>query len=330
MPGAPALAGALCLVTAFGFAAAQASPLPTRDQNPLLAGFGLPMPLPARVDPGHAWSIAADLNWSNSALAQSRASEYLIVDAETREARITVQRTLRAGTDRPALMLHLQVPYRYTGAGTLDGMIEEWHEAFGLPGGERAVLPRDDLRIEYRAGGDRRIDIADSERGPGDTSLALGYALTARPASAAAAWLHLKLPTGGAGRLTGSGAADASILVAGEHRFGGKWTAFGQAAVTWLGRGDLLPAQQRSVAWSGLAGLGWHLWRALELKVQLNAHTAVFERTRLDFLGDAAVLSVGAAYRFASGWQLDAGVSEDVLVETSPDVVFVLGLRHAR
>ena len=82
-------------------------------------------------------------------------------------------------------------------------------------------------------------------------------------------------------------------------------------------------------SWSGFAGIGWRAWRGLELKAQLDAHSAVFDEADLDFLGDALVLTVGGDYRFASGWQLDIAVSEDIAVESASDVVFVFGLRRA-
>jgi hypothetical protein len=94
-------------------------------------------------------------------------------------------------------------------------------------------------------------------------------------------------------------------------------------ASAWLGEGERLAARQRDFAWSALAGIGWRAWRGLELKAQLDAHSAVFDEAELDFLGEAFVLTFGGDYRFASGWQLDLAVSEDIAVESASDVVFV-------
>jgi hypothetical protein len=141
--------------------------------------------------------------------------------------------------------------------------------------------------------------------------------------------LSIKLPTGDAYRLTGSEATDVSLAIAGERRFAENWSVFGQAGVTRLGEGERFADQQQDIVWSGLAGIGWHAWRGLELKAQLDAHTAVFDEAELDFLGDALVLTVGGDYRFASGWQLDIAVSEDIAVESASDVVFVFGLRRS-
>ena len=71
---------------------AEADPFPTRDLNPLLAGYGLPSALPARIA-GNSWSIATDLNWASTALVQGTDSEHVTVDAETREARVTLGRS---------------------------------------------------------------------------------------------------------------------------------------------------------------------------------------------------------------------------------------------
>lgn len=303
---------------------ASAAPFPTRDQNPLLAGYGFPMPLPARLATADGWRFAADFNWSSSAIAQSNDAEALIVDAETRELRMTAGRGF-AGR----WMFQLQVPYRYTGAGNLDSFIDSWHDAFNLPSGARNDFAQDQFRIAYERNGAIDLDMQTSASGIADISADIGYQLRADANSSLAAWVSVKLPTGDADKLTGSGAADAALAIAGEHRLGDRWSAFGQLEVAYLGNGDLLAGQQRSVAWSALAGLGVNVWRGLELKLQFDAHSAVFDSTALDFLGEAVILTVGGAYQFESGWLLDAGVSEDIAVDASPDVVFLLGLRRA-
>lgn len=303
---------------------ASASPFPTRDQSPLLAGFGLPMPMPARIDPSDQWQFTADLNWGSSAIAQTGGREALIVDAETRELRMMVGRGFG---ERWAFQL--QLPYRYTGAGNLDSFIDSWHDLFSLPEGMRGDFPRDQFRIAYERDNSVAFDMLSSAAGIADISADVGYQWLSDSDTSVAAWLSLKLPTGDAYKLTGSGASDVALVIAGEQRLGDSWSAFGQLAVTWLGNGDLLPELQRDVVWSGLAGVGVRIWRGLGLKLQFDAHNAVFDNTAVDFLGKAVILTVGGEYQFESGWRLDAGVSEDIVADASQDVVFVLGLRRA-
>jgi Protein of unknown function (DUF3187) len=312
------LIGALLLAA---IPTAQASPFQTRDQNPLLAGFGLPGPMPTQLAESQAWSFAADLNWSNTALVQSAAAEALIVDAETRELRVSLQRPFGA-----RYALRLEIPYRHTGPGELDRFIDDWHDAFGMSEGARAWLPNDVLRIAYERNDVVQFDFDSPGSGPGDITAGFGMSLRATTADFVAAWLNVKLPTGDTDELTGSGAVDVALVLGAERRLNDRWSIYGQGAMTWLGEGELLPDQQRSIVWSALAGVSWRIAGGLALKAQVDAHTEVFEDSQLDFLGSAVILTVGGDYRFASGWQLEAGVSEDIALETSSDVVFILGV----
>jgi hypothetical protein len=291
----------------------------------LLAGFGLPSAMPTRLASGEdrSWSGGLDFFWGSTALIQQSNSESLIVDAETREARLTLQKPLSQ-----RFSIQLQLPYRYTGAGNLDGFIDGWHDAFGLPDGARSQLPSDDINIAYVRNGSRQFNTTSSTSGLADIQAAVGYDVVVSDASALSAWLSVKLPTGDADKLTGSGAADVSFILAGERRLSPDWSVFGQAAVTRLGEGELLSYRQESVVWSGLAGLSGRVWQGLSLKAQIDAHTAAFD-SDLDFLNEAIVLTVGGDYRFASGWLLNMGVSEDIAVEHSPDVVFVFGVQRS-
>lgn len=280
--------------------------------------------MPTRLAAGaeRGWSGGLDLFWGSTALIQQRGTEALIVDAETREARVTLQAPLSK-----RFAFQLQLPYRYTGAGNLDGFIDSWHDTFGLPDGARSELPSDDFNITYTRDQSRRLSMASPASGLADIQASLGYDVIASEASALSAWLSVKLPTGDADKLTGSGATDVSLALAGERGLDGDWSVFGQAAVTWLGEGELLSYRQRSVVWSGMAGLGGRVWRGLSLKAQIDAHTAAFD-SDLDFLSEAVVLTVGGDYSFASGWLMNIGVSEDIAVEHSPDVVFFFSVKR--
>lgn len=309
---------ATCLLLA---ATATASPLPTRDQNPLLAGFGLPRPMPTRSSA--EWQFQADFNWGSSALIQDDARERLLVDAETREVRLTAQGRL---TDR--LLLAVSVPYRSTNGGSLDGFIDNWHDFFSLPEGARRQFPKDRLHLSYSRDGVAQFDRQGSMSALGDASIAAGWQLNNSTDTALTGWMEIKVPTGSSNDLTGSEAFDISAMIAGEYRWGPRWRVFGQAGITHLGDGDLLAAQQRTWVGTAMAGVSARFWPRVELTVQVDAHTAAFD-SQLDYLGDAMILNLGGAIDLGKRWQLSLGVSEDVMVEASPDVVFVLGIRQA-
>jgi hypothetical protein len=298
-----------------------ATPFSVRDQNPLLAGFGLPVAIPSRVP--ELGTANLDFFWGSTALAQRQGSETILLDAETREARLTLQ-----GSISTRLGWQVQVPYRYTGGGNLDGFIDSWHDIFGLSEGVRPLLPHDQIYIVYARSDVRQLEINSSTTGIGDLQAALGYSLHASAGSAIMAWLSIELPTGDEAKLTGNGATDVSLILSAQHKLNDRWSAFGQLSSTWLGDSDLLPAvEQKSVAWSAMAGISARAGQRLSLKAQIDAHTAVFD-SDLDILSEAVILTLGGEYRFDSGWRLDVGVSEDIAVEHSPDVVFVLGFKR--
>jgi hypothetical protein len=295
--------------------AARAAPFATRDQNPLLAGFGIPSPLPADSASLPSWD--ARFNWANSAVVQDDSTEHLTIDAETKELRLVLA---HRWNERWAT--RLQMPYRELSGGSLDSFIDDWHDWFGLPKGIRPQEPHDRLLIDY-SHGTHRLHVANRSSGLEDTTLDLGYQVHSSAQTDLMLWTSLKLPTGDSDELTGSGALDESVALALERRFGSRWTLSAQVAGTHLGKGDLLPGEQRSFVANGFAAFTFALTPATELTVQVDAHTAAY-KSELDFLSDAQILTIGGAHRFHSGWRLELGVSEDIAVDASPDVVFVV------
>jgi hypothetical protein len=298
---------------------ALAAPLDVRDQNPLLAGFDIPAALPARLPEANAWSFDASFSWGSSAIIQSSARETLTVDAETRELRMAFGRTFANG-----YALQLELPYRNTGAGSLDSFIDGWHDFFGLPEGARPALPRDSLRIAYEREERLLIDERSSHSGIGDVALRVGKQLGSMGMTA---WLGVKLPTGDADDWTGSGSVDVTAALAAEHELSDRFSVFAQAAASWLSDGDRLASQQEQIVWSGVAGITARAFTRLTLTAQIDAHTAVFDSNE-DFLGDAVMLTIGGGYRIGDRWNVSFAVTEDIAVETASDVVFLFQIKR--
>lgn len=224
--------------------------------------------------------------------------------------------------------IRAELPLRHLSGGTLDSLIEDWHDIFGLPDGSRTELPRDELLVEYRENGVGLLHIDESGSGLGDIPVSLGYQLAASDGRAVATWLTVKAPVGDADDLSGSGAVDVAVSLAAEAALAERWQVFGQMDIAWLGEGDVLTELQEDFAWSALAGVTWNAWRGLDLTVQFNANSSIFDVPDLDLAGDAVLVTFGGSYRTAGGWQFDFGVSEDIEVDASPDVAFNFALRH--
>jgi len=299
-----------------------ADPLLTRNQHPLVALYGLPLPLAARLPRAGSGSIGATVNWSNIATTDTTDRSSYTLDGEVFEVRLQAGHALGE-----RFAVQGQLAWRQLSGGSLDSLVESWHDLFGLPNGSRDRLPEDALLIEYRSGESTLLRVDDESSGLADLPLSLGYQLAASERGAVATWLTIKVPTGKAEDLTGSGAVDVALSLAGERQLSERWQLFGQANVAWLGEGDVLADLQQDFAGSLLAGTTWKAWRGLELTAQLEANTAVMD-TGTDLDGDAVVLTLGGRYRTDAGWAFDFGFSEDLQIDASPDIVFVFGVQR--
>ena len=302
---------------------AHADPILTRNQHPLVALYGLPLPLAARLPGAGSGSVGAIVNWSNIATTDTTDQRSYTLDGEVFEVRVQAEHAVGEH-----FAVQGQLAWRQLSGGSLDSLVEGWHDLFSLPNGSRDRLPRDALLIEYRTGASTLLRVDDESSGLADLPLAFGYQLTVSEQGAVATWLTIKVPAGKAADLTGSGAVDVALSLAGERQLSERWQVFGQANVAWLGAGDVLADQQQDFAGSLLAGATWNAWQRLELTAQLEANTAVLD-TGTDLDGDAVVLSLGGRYRTDSGWACDFGFSEDLQIDASPDIVFVFGVRRA-
>ncbi len=317
------VATALCTLAVLVPAAVAAEPLLTRNQNPLVLPYGLPNPLPARLPAADSGRATLDMNWSNSANEDISGSHNFTVDAETQDVRLRLEYAF--GANWAGLV---EFPWRHLSGGTLDGLIENWHDLFGLSNGVRDQMPRDRLLIEYQQGDQLQLQVNDSASGIADMPVALGYQLKATDRSALSSWLSVDIPVGDSNDLLGSGAVDVALSVAGQTQLAEHWQVFGQIDAVWLGQGDILPQYQQSFAWAGLGGVSWNAWRSLDLTVQFYANSRIFDTSINGLSGDAVVLSYGGTWRTPGGWRFDLGMNEDIEVNASPDATFYFAVQH--
>ncbi|MFO1406608.1 MAG: DUF3187 family protein [Steroidobacteraceae bacterium] len=300
-------------------AGVRAEPLVTMNQNPLVLPYGLPLPLPARLSSAGHGRYGVVANWSNTATIEDSGTWNATVDAETVDLRLRVEYAL---DDRWALMA--EIPWRSIGGGSLDGAIEGWHDFWGMPNGDRDQLPSDGYLIEVNRDGQPLLNLDDTGSGVADIPIRGGYQLHADEKTAVSAWLTVDLPTGDPDYLLGNGATDVAVSLAAQSQVAEHWQVFGQFDVAWLGAGDVLRGFQQDWVVAGLAGVTWNAWRALDLTVQVDANSKVFDVPVNGVSGDAVVLGFGGTWRTTGGWRFDLGMEEDVDVGASPDATFYL------
>ena len=121
----------LCALLASDAGAASLG-LSTRDQNPMLQAYYLPS-IDMQQDKG--WHTTHSLFITNTFQEQSKQGEGILIDVEN----YRYDFSLAYQTDDWRVSTTL--PFIANDNGGLDGLIEDWHDVFGLPqGGSRTVV----------------------------------------------------------------------------------------------------------------------------------------------------------------------------------------------
>ena len=266
------------------------------------------------------WRVGALIQTASLAMRERRGGEIIALDGETTEVRLYAERRIDADWS-----IAVEVPYRWHESGGLDTFIDTWHKVFGLPDGIRDNRPQDQLALSYFRDGTAVFAIDGSTRGIGDVQLTARRAIGPNWLASAA----IKLPTGDAGKLTGSGGTD---LAAGLWWQSPRPPAVAPrisagAGLLYLGESDLDLPDQRSFGWFAQAGVEVAVGNALTLGGRLQATSAVADSS-LSAIGEPSVMLVlGGELALPRELALTISVSEDISVETAPDVTFNVGLR---
>lgn len=306
--------------------AAAITPFQTFDQSPLVQIYGLPAPGRAKLLGRGEMEARVSLDMANNFAPSETVRERIMLDGESYRTTLALSRGFA-----DCFELGLELPIVSQSGGFLDGFIEGWHHFFHLPNSSRADEPRNRLLYRYDKDGLTRLNFTDRSTGIGDLRLTGGLRLYRDKASALALQAQLKFPTGNSARLTGSGSTDFALWVSGDHDFDlGSWGnagIFGSLGALAKTEGDVLRGQQRPAVGFGDIGAGWSPLERLALKLQLSSHTPFYKGSDLVELGSfSTILVIGGTIAFSERIALDIGVSEDVVVEASPDTSFHLSL----
>lgn len=306
-------------------------PYASANRNPFVQIYGLPAVQGADLPGRGQWRSALQLEASSHFSRDSIAGEQVVIDGESHRSNLQ----FRYGYSN-SIEFGIDIPYLNHEGGGLDRFIDDWHDFWGLPDGDRPEFARDQLQFSYRdlsaaASADNSVDMLQPGHGLGDVSLSIAYQLAATDSRQWALRSALKLPTGESRRLRGSGSTDLSL---GLHvsdqglmrQYALQW--HGSLGVLWMDGGEVLPSLRRDWVGYGSSTVSWQVSPEVSLKLQLDAHSA-FYRSDLDQLGKvSAQIIIGAGLRLNRQWQLDFGVSEDIVVDTAPDVVFHLAIKR--
>lgn len=303
-------------------------PFASRNQSPVVKVFGLPPAEPAALLEAGQISATLSLDIANNYTTSATADEFIILDGESYSSNLG----LRYGVS-DKFEIGIDLPFLGHAGGFLDSFIEGWHDTFGLPDGGRKQTERDQLRYSYIRNGRREFKLDKSVNGIGDIRLTTAWQLvheTGRRPGRGALRIGLKLPTGDSDKLLGSGSTDLSVSLAGQREYplqSGRVATYASLGALLMTDGEIL-AEQRNLAGFGSFGVYWAPLNWMALKIQADGHTALYKDSDLTELESSSVqLLLGGSLQVGAQTTIDIAVSEDVVVDTSPDVNFHLALR---
>lgn len=300
------------------------APFTTSNISPFVQLHGVPSARSAKLVPSNVvvWQVQTDI--ANNFTENTVGFESILVDGETYRANLS----LRYGFgDR--WEVGVDAPYIRHAPGQLDAFIEGFHDLFGFGQANRDDRPRNRLDYSYTSGVNA-MRLNKSVNGIGDVRLNLGYKLREYENRTWSVRGGVKLPTGDPDKLTGSDGTDVFVgLYFSEGAFlGNESLSFhGSVGALAMGHGELVGSDVEDLAVYGSSTLAWKLSPNFSLKAQFDFHSALYDSGVEELGSFAGQLILGGSVNLGRKVQLDLSVSEDVIVDTAPDVVFSIGLR---
>lgn len=308
-------------------AGAEENWFPVRTHNPFLQIYGVPVFQGAELHPpGRGeWQLTFDV--ANHADASSAGAESIALDGESYYLDFSYRRRLTGW-----LELGIDIPLVAHDDGVLDNLIEGWHDLWGMSNAKRTGPPN---RLDFTYVNPRvePFEMTAGAAGIGDVRLSAAVPLPLSildPGQALTLRAGLKLPTGDAEELLGSGATDLSLAAyySGSRAFGvERLDVSAHAGVLVTGDSDLFgPIQENTVPFGGFAS-DWRFSDNLRGMAAVYAQ-GEFVDSALDELGNSVQLIVGGDYRFASGMSLSFGVVEELFSDATVDFAIQFSLRQ--
>ncbi|MEW6744036.1 MAG: DUF3187 family protein [Planctomycetota bacterium] len=229
------------------------------------------------------------------------------------------------------LELFASLPLLYATGGFLDGYIEAYHDALGLPEGSREDAEEDQFSMVIEGAGSTAYELEEDRIGLGDIPLGFSVPFRKEGPSEPAIALRgaIEVPTGDAERGFGNGGLDAGLGLAVEKGFG-PWVLYGNLGLVdnheprafrdaGLRTGTSLSAL---LAVERLLGASW------SAVGQLQMRTSPVPGTEVNGAEDTAwILVVGAIADLSAHTRLELGLTEDLLGRTVQDFSVHAGLQ---
>jgi len=203
----------------------------------------------------------------------------------------------------------------------------------GFPNDRQEEFDKNQIKYQVDENGNVLYSMKEKQSGMGDVRFTAAVPLFTESIGSKrylAARSVLKLPTGESDDLLGSGGTDISAGLAYSDYELMKvinTVLTANLGMVYLGDSDILNDKQLNFAGYGGVSLDWLALRWLELKLQLDMHSAVYD-SELAQLGSSLQLLAGGTVHLPGDVLLDMGISEQLITDSTPDVGFYLMVGH--
>jgi len=296
-------------------------PLSIVNHSPSNELFLSPLPEKATVLPAGDSEFMLKLDWVNNIIREL--AEGIIVDYDFESVVTTAEyrRGLLGGE------FSARLPLTSRSHGVLDGIIADWHTAFGLKNGHRDILP--DYMYHYTIVTREGLVYNDEgdTAGVGDLALAYKYPLWNRGEGrdAAAVRAGLKVPVGSPDKALGSGNWDFQLGALYQRQFGERWRGYVNIDMVVIGAPDWDNVGHQdtlTTLWAAEYAVTEGTTLVAQYRTQKNAlRVGHYEADK-----DSQELSLGFNHRLSEQLVWSGGFSEDINPETAPDFVMMTTL----
>jgi hypothetical protein len=200
-----------------------AGPFHHRSMMPLSLIFASPIPDDTRILPDRENRLSWNTTYASVFVKEERSGDRISVDGEFLRTSLLLERGLGG-----RVQLGLELPFLYYSSGFLDSLIENFHDAFGFPQGDRDQYPRDQYDVTYIEGGNHFFDAEEDDFSLADIPLyckvglvdpeETGFGLAARGI--------LEFPTGDEDKGFGSGKYEGGAGLLAQNSFCPSFAAY--------------------------------------------------------------------------------------------------------
>ncbi len=302
--------GLFCIST---FANATAFlPLATHDQNPLLISYWIPHSI-VPTGSKHV-QITNSLFITNTLHIENTVNEKLIIDGEIYRFDINLQ------YEKNQWVYHLQIPLLASSGGFLDDIIINWHDAFNLPQGHRLTTANDQINLQYSVNEQQIIQSQQVFNGLGDISLAAVRPIYLNSNNVWHIGLGLNIPSGESNEFISNQGLDSAFWL--SYLPTNKPLLFTLGIIKPHNAGLFEGHLQSSVLFIQ-TGFEIPFSASFKGQLQLDYHSA-FINTKTQALGQSLQIQIGLHIKQNKQSSLQLFFSEDILVNSAPDISFGL------